>query len=114
MKTRVLTPYHFFLKWAGYSYDPKTETPFQGRQKCAKQLAQAERYARDRGATFTWTRDYHGLPNRRKWGCIARDCTGNVFASLWGIDFKGKGTPWDGDPYRRVVEAELACELLPR
>ena len=63
-----MNSYQFFLKHAGYSYNPKTETLMQGRIRSARALAKAEREARD-------------------------------------------GEPW-GDPYRRIVEAELAIEAL--
>lgn len=118
------TAYHFFLAQAGYSYAPDKETPMQGRIRCAKSLAYAERCARDAGASFDWSQDDQtsaewisddndGGRNRDPWYtwvCLARDANGKVFASLGGIDFGRDGEPW-GDPYRRVVEAELACEL---
>ena len=120
-----MSAYHFFLANAGYSYDPKTETPLQGRQRCAKTLAHAEKRARERGCSFHWeidgditsaewiAPDQDGGRRRDPWdtwACVARDDTGAVFASLCGIDFGRDGTPW-GSTYRRVVEAELACEL---
>jgi len=37
-----MTPYNFFLKHAGYSYNPQTETKEQGRRRCAKALVQAK------------------------------------------------------------------------
>ena len=40
-----MTPAEFFFTHAGYSYDPKTETPEQGRAKCAQRLAEAEEEA---------------------------------------------------------------------
>lgn len=112
------TPYQFFLSHAGYSYAPATETPLQGRRRCAKALAYAEQRASDAGATFEWLVDPYCTsaewsdeePPYAQWECIARDANGNVFASLCGIDFGRDGEPW-GDPYQRVVEAELACEL---
>jgi hypothetical protein len=120
-----MTPYHFFLANAGYSYDPKTETPMQGRIRCAQDLAYAEKHAREAGASFEWSHDVdstsadwiapHNDGGRLRdpwyaWVCLARGADGKVFASLGGIDFGRDGSPW-GDPYRRVVEAELACEL---
>ena len=36
-----------------------------------------------------------------------------VVASLSGIDFGRDGEPW-GDPYKRIVEAELALESLSK
>ena len=48
------TAYHFFLSRAGYSYDPKTQTPMQGRIESAKRLAGAEKWARANGVYFVW------------------------------------------------------------
>lgn len=131
----VLNPYQFFLKHAGYSHNPATELPMQGRVRCARQLAAAERKARDTGLYFTWNpTDYlssewiadneDGGKNCNPWStwdCMCHAPTietagadnepGEVLASLGGIDFGRDGEPW-GNPYRRVVEAELALEAL--
>lgn len=112
------SPYHFFLAHAGYSYDPKTQTPLEGRRETAKQLAYAEKRAREQGCSFEWSIDPDGTsadfsddPNPwAVWQCVARDSEGHAFASLGGIDFGRDRDPWM-DAYRRVVEAELACEL---
>lgn len=117
MTTRQ-TAYHFFLAHAAYSYNPQIETPMQGRIRCAQQLASAERRASVAGVSFEWSidPDYNSsewtdeLPVWATWQCLARRADGSVFASLSGIDFGRDNEPW-GDPYRRVVEAELACEL---
>lgn len=114
------TLYHFFLRHAGYSYDPKTETPLQGRIRCAKNLAAAASFALKAGASFEWSHDPdidssewsdERLPYSA-WQCIARDYCGNVVASLSGIDFGRDGSPYRAEPYRRVVEAELAAEYM--
>lgn len=118
------TAYHFFLTHAGYSYDPKTQTPMQGRRACASLLAEAERKARDAGCSFSWDIDpnttsrdwcergsYGYVAPWETWRCLMRNPEGDVVESLCGIDFGRLGGPW-GDPYRRVVEAELACEWL--
>jgi hypothetical protein len=132
-----MNPYQFFLKHAGHSHNPATESPMQGRVRCARQLAVVERKARDAGISFEWGPDSYpssewiaddedGGKNRDPWGtwyCSAigpRDeeyslndsrGQGEVLANLGGIDFGRDGEPW-GDPYRRVVEAELALEAL--
>ena len=121
------TPTEFFYEHAGYSYDPLTETPEQGRRRCAETLASAEQWARDNGYSFEWIRDPYttsadwikdnddGGENCfpwHLWTCIIHDADGNDGASLHGIDFGRDGEPW-GDPYRRVVEAELALESMP-
>lgn len=109
--------YNFFLANAGYSYDPKTETPMQGRARCAARLAAAEVRAQKLDVAFHWALD--GMtsaewtsqrPVWNTWECVGRTRTGGVFASLCGIDFGRDGEPWSSS-YRRVVEAELACEL---
>lgn len=110
-------PMRFFMAHAGYSYDPKTQTPMQGRRQCALALAAAEASASERGDSFEWgidqytdSSDWSDDPNPwRVWNCSARDCDGKVYASLNSIDFGRDGEPWSS-PYRRVVEAELAME----
>lgn len=122
-----MNSYQFFLRHAGYSYDSKTETPMQGRIRCARGLAKAEHWARDQGYSFQWKID----PNTdssdwiadnedggrncspwHTWYCTARNANGQSRASLGGVDFGRDRDPWM-DPYRRVVEAELASEVMP-
>ncbi len=111
------TAYHFFLKHAGYSWNTATgETRRQGRIKSAQSLARAERKAADREVEFEWSQDEidssdfsDEVPPWTLWRVVAR-VNGEVFASLGGIDFGRDRDPWM-DPYKRVVEAELACEL---
>ena len=129
---KPLSPYHFFLKHAGYSWDPRTETEQQGRIRSARALASAERDARRRGYYFCWSIDPCTLSSDwfdgnedgsrnynpwQTWRCTLHGegatFQGTVGASLHGIDFGHDGEPW-GDPYRRVVEAELASEVLNR
>jgi hypothetical protein len=112
------TPEQFFYEHAGYSYDPKKETPEQGRRKCARALARAEAKAYDKGITYKWDVDdtdssewSDERPAWQQWYCIAYNRKGAAIASLSGIDFGRNGEPW-GDPYRRVVEAELALEAI--
>jgi len=119
-----MNSYQFFLKHAGYSHNPATETHMQGRIRCARQLAAAERWARDAGYSFSWDIDDYlssewiadnedGGRNRspwQTWCCIAHDANGKVQSILGGIDFGRDGKPWS-DPYKRVVEAELASEV---
>ena len=136
-ETGTLNSYQFFLKHAGYSYDPKTETQMQGRVRCARNLARAEREARDGGIWFKWEIDpdtlssdwvddnQDGGKNCTPWqtwichACSPHESPGRfsnlstIIASLGGIDFGRAGEPW-GNPYRRVVEAELALEALSK
>lgn len=99
----------FFHEWAGYCV---------GRRAAgALALARAEAQGRECGLSFEWVDDGESLPSdglctcgcgnkiETCEGCICRDESGNVVASLWSI--------WDaGCEYRRVVEAELASEAL--
>ncbi|MEN3280060.1 MAG: hypothetical protein V7607_1200 [Solirubrobacteraceae bacterium] len=97
----------------GYSYHPTLETPEEGRVRCALALARAERELQARSDVFVvWEDDCDGTADgeRPAWGCVLyrwRDeevTSPAVLTSLWGIDAP------EGDPYRRVVEAELALE----
>jgi hypothetical protein len=115
----------FFFKYSGWGYDPKTETPNQGRWRGARNLARAEREAHARGWTYRWewdedqdrgccecTEPESGCPCARGecgghqvFGCIlSTTCAPHVNA-LWGIS-----DPSEED--RRVIEAELASEYL--
>lgn len=111
-----MNPYEFFHQWAGFSWDPKTETREQGKARCAQLHATAEAWARDAGVRFQWVRDpdcdrsgiEHGGP---LWLCMAwRDST--CIGSLGSVDLGESGEPW-GDPYARVIEAELALTIMP-
>jgi len=111
MKTET----QFFYEQAGWSYDPKTETSEQGRRRCAELLANVERHARSSGIRYEWELDditsedfSDERPFYKLWVCIAYK-HGEVIASLCGIDF-GRNKKPHGEPYKRVVEAELAFE----
>ena len=119
-----MNSYQFFLKHAGYSHDPQTETRMQGRVRCARMLAKAEREARDGGFSYSWSIDPDSLSSDwiddsedggkhhntwRTWQCCMYNSAGDTVASLHAIDFGRDGEPW-GDPYKRVVEAELALD----
>lgn len=116
-----MTPYAFFFKHAGYSYDPARETALQGRRRCARVTAAAERKAREAGCAFAWEVDPYATsadwsdesPAWAQWTCVMYSAEGEVLASLGAVDFGRDGEPW-GDPYRRVVEAELAAEVQAR
>lgn len=116
---KIQSDSRFFFKHAGYSYDPKKETKLQGRWRCATALALAERKANNVGLRFEWSVDpdcdssefSEEKPAWALWQCLARGQDGKPCASLGGIDFGRRGEPW-GQPYKRVVEAELAAEAL--
>lgn len=105
----------FFYDHAGFSYDPKNETKEQGRQRCAEILALAESKFRNiEDAYFEW--DFDPVtdstefdsknPPRRLYICkIIPDGP-----NLGGIDLDSDAGL--GDPYTRVIEAELAAEYL--
>lgn len=96
----------FFLKHAGWSYGPQTE----GRARCAEQLAAAEAWASSEGYMIEWRPD-DSSDEPGDWGCALHDPDGQVVESLWGIGFES-GEPW-GEPYARVVAAELALQAMP-
>ena len=121
-----MNPYQFFLKHAGCSYNPETETRIDGHARQARALAAAERKARDEGFYCRWEIDPYTLSADwvdnnedggqncnpwQTWQCCMYNAEGGIVNSLHGIDFGRDKEPW-GDPYRRVVEAELAIERL--
>ena len=118
-------PAEFFHEHAGWSYDPETETAEQGRSRCAAELAKADaalraaidndtariRWMPDDNPDLSWAdEDTLDKIDREVWtveGCVletrCEKCGAWSHAeSLWGIV-----GPSD-DPYRHVVEAELA------
>lgn len=97
--------FRFFHEWAGYVVG--------WRAVGALQLAKAEAESSERGWSCEWMGDdecprEQGYP---QWLCRLLDERGKLLESLGGIDFGPDGEPW-GDPYRRVVEAELALQAL--
>lgn len=113
-----MTPAAFFRTHAGFSYDPAKETKAQGRARYARALAKAEVAALFAGLHFAWevddidSRDFSDDPEPwALYACTAYNATGDAVAHLGGIDFGRDGTP-HADPYRRVVEAELALEAI--
>jgi len=105
----------FFYDHSGWSYDPKTETSDEGHRKCAELLACAASRAINDGVYFDWcidpytdSSDFSDDDNPWSlWICRMYDNDGKIIDSLCGIDFGRDGLP-HGDPYHRVVEAELA------
>lgn len=116
-KPKLAEAERFFYKHAGYSYDPATETQEEGRVRCAKELAKAEAWLTAQpGFEVEWMedtdydpKDYDVPMPATGWGCIVK--VGEKRESLWGITFDGDGHP-SGNPYARVVVAELASELM--
>lgn len=109
----------FFFEHAGSSYDPATETEAGGRMRGAKALAEAEKWASEAGVFFRWVDDEDaaafanvcacGEDHGPAFSCIAF-LDGESVASLGSVTFGDAGL--SGDPYRRVVEAELAAEIM--
>ena len=79
-------------------------------------LAKAEAAATAAQADYDWEIDENidssdfsdETPAWALWDCVMR-VNGRVVQSLGGIDFGRDKEPWS-DPYKRVVEAELALE----
>lgn len=105
----------FFLDHGGYWYNPNKESEFQGRWRSARTLADAERRLK-RGPYFVSTE-----PDDLPWnGDVPWD--GPIWVvTLWRVD--GSDVPvamgsltgvgaHEGDPYLRVVAAELAAEHI--
>lgn len=117
----------FFARFAGYSYDPKTQTPEEGRKESARRLADVETLYLDAvrcaDVGIEWENDPEGFadfsadvraghrnrknkPQQIERAVIwHRDEAGTIhyLASLCGIE--------DATPsYRRVIRAELAME----
>jgi hypothetical protein len=117
--------YQFFLRHAGYCFDPKTETEIQGRRRCAKALAEAERRGTELGLSIEWEDDRDAdtsfldqkdlfddddRANARFHRAIVRDADGTVRAVLGGIH---ENVALDGfRETMRVVRAELFSEAL--
>lgn len=115
----------FFYENAGWSYDPKTETSEQGRQRCAKLLAQAEAWAKSNGVSYEWSKDDITNKDALAPGIFPIAASepgpeyrldqvlcyhhGEIIGSLGGIDF-GYGVHRSQSDYKRVVEAELVID----
>lgn len=104
----------FFYANAGFSYDPKTESPEQGRKRCSEALATAERDGASSGFTFEWTEDDGEFSDDDRhvqlWICICRHKVGDALATLGGIDLGEEEPPQA--IYCRVIQAELAMQAL--
>ena len=119
-RTNMNQAERFFYNHAGFSYDPKTETSEQGKVRCAKELAETERVAKNLSWYCEWTNDWGVGSHKEYFGadsayadrepetcesCRLLDESGEYLQSLGCID--------DADAnYRRVIEAELASEAL--
>lgn len=123
----------FFHDNAGFSWNPQTETQEQGKERCAREIARAEEYAREHGWYAEWEleqenpRDVLGEPDEVNGpfydptndfvSCVlwsnpddSPAFTSEVLASLGMIE-ESKDVR-ERQNYRRVIEAELALEAL--
>lgn len=109
----------FFYDNAGFSYDPKTETQEQGKERCARELAAAETWACQEGLNYQVEPDpdsdesfmddapqeYQDKWRGTAWQVLLWDAEGTrLLASLGGC--------YGDSNYRRVVKAELALEAM--
>ena len=114
---KQLTPDQFFFyQNAGYSYT-KTETPEQGRLRCAKELAEAEAVGQRLGYEFewewdenpdlSWMSDEEREQDHEVLCCrlVDPEDARHSLASLCGITDPDRN-------YGRVVEAELASGAI--
>jgi hypothetical protein len=118
METTLTTAEQFFFDNAGYSWNPAIETRDEGKLRCAKAMAQAEREAAEAGFSWDWqidsctdSFDFSDEEPYALWICVCHSLEGKPLASLGAIDFGRDGNPWS-NPYRRVVQAELALDAL--
>jgi hypothetical protein len=132
----------FFFDHAWYSYDLAKETPEQGKERCAKDLAAAEEFAKNLGWEYLWEieqenpRDVFGEPDpvngpfydpeNEFWQCalfgtmpeVCPLCAGDPCYCYCRYSAKRKVLGSLGmieaptPEYRRVVEAELASEAM--
>jgi hypothetical protein len=107
----------FFYQNAGYSHNPKTETPEQGRVRCAKGLAEAEAVGQRLGYVFewefdqdpdlSWMSDEERTQEHEVLCCriVDPENARHSLAFLCGITDPDRN-------YSRVIEAELASEAI--
>lgn len=105
-----LTPdQRFFFETAGFSYDPKTETPEQGRTRCAIQLADAEATYLQAHKVSTVECEWHD--DEECDTCERAAITVHDERSGKRIPLSALGGIVDADDNcRRVARAELALE----
>lgn len=113
--TRAVT---FFAEHAAVSWFPAMENRTEDIKHQAEALAMAELTSVDRGWRFDWRIDPDTdsgdwiLDQDHQpyalWQCFMLDEDGRILQSLGGIDFGRDREPW-GQPYRRVVQADLAA-----
>jgi hypothetical protein len=104
----------FFYEHGGYSTSPGQSVE-EGRRESAERLARAEAFGEEAGWKVSWEPDQEEYqmgdaetePPSEVYVAALLDANDNVLGSLGGI----------GDPdnnYKRLVEAELALEAMPK
>lgn len=125
--SRPSDAFAFFLEHAGYGYVPGEETEQEGKERCARVLADAEKRGTDLGleiefspdpdadASFMDTEDYDDDDRySAEFVCaLVRDAEGEIVASLGSIHEDARDRQGARN-YRRVIRAELFSEALPK
>lgn len=105
----------FFYDHAGWSYT-QGEPAWSGRTRGAVMLAFAEQEAQARNWQTAWEYDPDGADctcgddHGPAYMAVLTDEDGRTLGILGGVTFATRSP--DGDPYARVVSAELASEAL--
>lgn len=109
----------FFFDHAPYSYGPG-QAPGEARTQNAQGLAACEAWAEKHGVYFVWEIDseidsseFSDDPDVYAMWQLTASINGEWMSGLGGVDFGKDGVP-DSDPYKRVLEAEMAREILSR
>jgi hypothetical protein len=105
----------FFAEHAGWSYDPKTETADEGKQRGARESAAAEMLLREQGWIVTWSDDWSIGDHAQEFDCYEdggpETCETALLTDSHGAVLGGLSCIDDADEnYRRVIAAELAGE----
>jgi hypothetical protein len=113
-ETTMTKAEQFFYDNAGYSYGIG-ENPETGRRRCAREMAKAEQFAKDARLKAEWRRDYDADPD--DWDGDGPLGTKAYWCALYTLDHRHTSASlcgiWDPTPeYRRVVETELASEVM--
>lgn len=100
----------FFYDHAGWSYDPKKETSEEGKRRTAAELTKAEQWASDNDYEFVWSDDVHD-DDKTVPPTTCESCQ----MIIDGEYVSGLGCVDDADDdYRRVIQAELALNVMER
>lgn len=125
LNNRELEAIHFHFVHGACSHRPAVEIRETGWLRGAVDLAESERWVQEMGWEFEWVQDLEYSPDDYDapdmpgiaWVCLLRDGSRHegehaVVESVGAVTFGGDGYP-DGDPYKRVIQAQLASEAAP-